>query len=64
MLKLMVYILSSILVIWSMDAVNINSIFKKNKVVQARVFYIILALVIIYLFANLLYDFVNIKIFN
>lgn len=63
MLKFFTYILSSIIVIWSMDSVNINGIFKKNKVVQARVFYIIIALVIIYLFANLLYDFVNMKLF-
>lgn len=63
MLKFAVYILSSILVIWSMDSVNINGIFKKGKVVEARVFYIILALVLIYLLANLLYDFINIKIF-
>lgn len=63
MLKFLTYILSSIIVIWSMDSININGIFKKGKVVQARVFYIIIALVIIYLFANLLYDFVNIKLF-
>ncbi len=63
MLKLSIYLLSGILVIWSMDAININSIFKKNKIVQSRVFYIILALVLIYLLANLLYDFVYIKIF-
>ena len=63
MLKFAIYILSSILVIWSMDSVNINGIFKKGKIVQARVFYIILALVLIYLLANLLYDFINIKIF-
>lgn len=64
MLKFAVYILSSILVIWSMDAININGIFKKGKIVQARVFYIIIALVLIYLLANLLYDFINIKIFK
>lgn len=63
MLKFAVYLLSSIIVIWSIDAVNINSIFKKGKIIQARVFYIILALVLIYLLANLLYDFINIKLF-
>ena len=63
MLKFAVYILSSILVIWSIDSININGIFKKGKVVQARVFYIIIALVLIYLLANLLYDFINIKLF-
>ena len=63
MLKFCVYLFSSIIVIWSMDAVNINGIFKKNKILQARVFYIIIALVLIYLLSNLLYDFTNIKLF-
>lgn len=63
MLKFAVYLLSSIIVIWSIDSVNINGIFKKGKVVQARVFYVIMALVLIYLLANFLYDFINIKIF-
>ena len=63
MLKFAVYLLSSIIVIWSIDAVNINGIFKKGKVVQARVFYVVIALVLIYLLANYLYDFINIKIF-
>ncbi len=63
MLKFAVYLLSSIIVIWSIDAVNINGIFKKGKVVQARVFYVVIALVLIYLLANFLYDFINIKIF-
>lgn len=63
MLKFAVYLLSSIIVIWSIDAVNINGIFKKGKVVQARVFYVVIALVLIYLLANFLYDFINVKIF-
>ena len=63
MLKFAVYLLSSIIVIWSIDSVNINGIFKKGKVVQARVFYVVIALVLIYLLANFLYDFINIKIF-
>ena len=63
MVKYAVYLLSTIIVIWSMDAININSIFKKNKVIQARVFYIILCLVLIYLLSNFLLDFLYIKIF-
>lgn len=46
-----------------MDGLNINSIFKKNKIVQARVFYIILVFIITYLLANFLYDFIYIKLF-
>ena len=63
MLKFLVYVLSAIVVIWSMDGININSIFKKGKIVQARVFYIVLALVLTYLLANFIYDFVYIKLF-
>ena len=63
MLKFLVYLLSAIIVIWSLDGININAIFKKNKVVQARVFYIIIALVLTYLLVNFIYDFVYIKLF-
>ena len=63
MLKFAIYLLSTIIVIWSMDGVNINAIFKKNKIIQARVFYIVLVLVLTYLLANFLYDFIYIKLF-
>ena len=63
MIKFFVYLLSSIVVIWSINAVNINAIFKKGKVIEARVFYIVLALSLIYLLANLIYDFMYIKLF-
>ncbi len=63
MLKFLVYVLSAILVIWSMDGVNINGIFKKGKIMQARVFYMIIALVLTYLLANFIYDFVYMKLF-
>lgn len=54
--KFFLYVLVTILVIWSLDAVNINQIFKKNRVVQARVFYFMIALSMIYLVTNFLYD--------
>ncbi len=61
--KFAIYILSSIIVVYAIDAVNINAIFKKNKVVQARVFYLVLTLSLIYLLSNLLYDFIYLKLF-
>ncbi len=63
MAKFAVYILSAIMVVWSIDAVNINAIFKKNKVIQARVFYLILVFVLTYLLASFLYDFIYLKLF-
>ena len=54
--KFFLYVAVTILVIWSLDSVNINQIFKKNKIIQARVFYFMLALSMIYLVTNFLYD--------
>ena len=54
--KALLYILSTIIVIWSMEAVNINKIFKKNKVVQARLFYFLLGISLIYLVTNFFMD--------
>ena len=57
MTKYILYIFVSILVVWAFDSVNINQIFKKQKVVQATVFYILIVLSIIYLITNFIYDF-------
>lgn len=55
--KFFLYLFVAVLVIWSMESVNINGIFKKNRVYQARVFYFLLGLSMIYLVTNLMYDF-------
>ncbi len=54
--KLFLYIFSTIVVIYSIDSVNINLIFKKNKINQARIFYFILALCMIELLTSFLYN--------
>ena len=46
----------TIIVIWSLDSININAILKKNKIWQARVFYFFLAISLIYLVTNCIYD--------
>lgn len=63
MVKFAIYILSSIIVIYAFDGVNINAIFKKNKIIQARLFYFVLVLCLIYLLSNFLYDFIYLKLF-
>ena len=55
--KFFLYAFVTIIVIWAMDSVNINQIFKKQRVVQATVFYILIALSLIYLITNFIYDF-------
>ena len=54
--KFFVYLIVTIITIWAMDSVNINQIFKKNKVVQARVFYFLLGVSLIYLVTNFIMD--------
>jgi uncharacterized membrane protein YwzB len=54
--RLILYIFSSIVVIWSIDSVNINAIFKKNKIAQAKVFYFVLALCLTELLTSFLYN--------
>ncbi|MCI6107977.1 MAG: DUF1146 family protein [bacterium] len=62
--KLLLYAFVTVVVIWAMDSVNINQIFKKNHVVQARVFYFLLGLSLIYLVTNFLMDlFISSKMF-
>lgn len=62
--KFFLYIFSTIVVIWSMESVNINKIFKKNKVVQARIFYFSLGISLIYLVTNFFMDlFTSLKLY-
>ncbi len=62
MVKFALYILSAIIVVFSLDAVNINGIFKKNKVIQARVCYLLLIFIFTYLLTSFLYDFIYLKL--
>ncbi len=54
--KFLLYLIMTPLVLWSMDSLNINALLKKNHVTQARIFYFILAMCIIFLLTNFFYD--------
>ena len=56
LVKFLLYALITPLVIIALDSLNINKFFKKNKIFQARLFYFILALALIYLVTNFIYD--------
>lgn len=56
-LKSILYLITLPVVLYSLDSVNINNIFKKNKVYQARIFYLIICLSLTYLVVNFFYDF-------
>lgn len=55
-IKFLLYALVTPLVIISLNSLNINQIFKKNKVFEARLFYFFIALSIIYLVTNFIYE--------
>lgn len=56
-IKTILYILITPLVIWALDGININQIFKKNRVLQATTIYVFLAISLSYLVVNFLFDF-------
>jgi len=64
MFKFILYFVVTVLVIWTMDTININQIFKKNcNPLQAKLFYFFVGLSIIYLVTNFFYDlFISINI--
>ncbi len=55
--KTILYIIITPFVIWALDGVNINAIFKKNKIVQANIIYVIICLCLSYLLVNFFMDF-------
>ncbi len=55
-IKFMLYSLVTPFVILALNSLNINQIFKKNKVFEARLFYFFIAISLIYLVTNFIYD--------
>lgn len=55
-LKILLYILIIPFAILSLDSINIQNLFKKNRYYQARILYLFLALSLSYLVVNFLYD--------
>jgi uncharacterized membrane protein YwzB len=59
MYNFLIYLIVLAIVIWSMEGVNINGIFKKNRVYQAKVFYIILVFSLTYLTSSFIISFLT-----
>ena len=58
MIKAILYIFTLIMTIWAMDGLDLNRFFKQNRVYQARLIYLMLAMCISYLATNFMYDFI------
>ncbi len=56
-IKLILYIVTSMLSVYALSGVNFNGIFKIKKEIEARVLVIILSLSMAYLLTNFINDF-------
>lgn len=59
-IKLTVYFIVFIITLFAMECLNLNSLFKQGRVLQARILYLFFAMAISYLVTNFIYDFMNI----
>lgn len=55
--KTILYLVITPFIIWSLESINVNGLFKKNRYYQARLLYLFLSLGLSYLVVNFLYDF-------
>ena len=60
MIKFILYLFILPLVVYAIGGLNLNGIFKKNKIYHAKIFYILLIFGLSYLVTNFLYDFLYI----
>ncbi len=54
--KILLYFIIGFVVIYAMDSLNINGIFKKGRVIQARILYFMIFMSLTYLVTNFIYD--------
>lgn len=64
-IKGLLYLLVTPIVMWCMESINLNLIFKKNRYYKARVCYLLILMALSYLVVNFIYDlFINTKFIN
>ena len=58
--KFVLYFAVTIVVIWTMDTLNLKALFKKNvNPLQAKIFYFLVGISMIYLVTNFFLDIIN-----
>ena len=57
MAKVLLYVAVIPFVIWTLEALRLDMLFKKNRVIQIKLLYVFLGFAISYLVVNCLYDF-------
>ena len=59
MFKTALYIVCTFVAAFGLSGINFNGLFKKDKLIEARVLIVVLSVALGYLFANFIWDFVN-----
>lgn len=59
MLKPALYIICSFIAAFAISGINFNGLFKKDKVLESRIFVIVISLSLGYLLTNFVMDFIN-----
>lgn len=57
MIKTLLYIVVVPIIMWVLESINTNNLFKKNRVYQASILYIVVSIGLSYLVVNFFYDF-------
>lgn len=57
MAKIILYVIVVPFVIWSLESLRLDILFKKNRQMQIKLLYVLMALAFSYLVVNCLYDF-------
>ena len=59
MTKALLYVLFTLISAYILSSINYTNFFKKNKVIEARIFVIFLSFIMSYLLTNFVTDFIN-----
>lgn len=59
MIKVILYLITIPLSIWVLESINLNGLFKRNRITQINILYLMLSLSLAYLVTNFLVDFAN-----
>ena len=59
--KLILYIITVLLSTYTLSAVNFNNFFKRNKLLESKIFIICMSMIMGYLLTNFIVDFIEVS---
>lgn len=61
MINTIIYILSVLLSVYILSGINFNNFFKKNHIIEAKLFIIVISLIMGYLLGSFIIEFIGIS---